>query len=149
MWFIVLNILLLSHFLGWNSQTSLGDFFQFMADGQWPQDIKWTAVLLPFVPCSLSFLFPIPSLPKYLYFFLFPATPIREKGTNSLLVYGTSCHFQPISGAQLFASSLPSPQHRGFIRSYVEKNTRKTNAKRARLCQVPCWAALRSLGWRS
>lgn len=37
-----------SHFLGWNSQTSLGDFFQSMADGQWPQDIKWTAVLFPF-----------------------------------------------------------------------------------------------------
>lgn len=149
MWFIVLNILPLSHFLGWNPQTSLGDFFQFMADGQWPQDIKWTAVLLPFCTFLSFSLIPILSLPRYLYFFLFTDTPIiRDKGTNSLPIYGIPCYFQPLLDAHPFASFFPTPQHRTFIRSFAGRNIWKRNAKYVRFCQVPCQAALLSSGPR-
>lgn len=142
MWFIALNILPFSHFLGWNLQTSLGNFFQFMADGQWPQDMKGTAVPRPFctfLPCSRI---PTSSLPKYLYPFLFIATPItREKGTNSLSSYGLpyiSSHFEVPSPVQA------SSQAHSIELSVEPKlgETQEEKCKMCRFCQVPHQAAL-------
>lgn len=51
------------------SEHSLGDLFQFAADGQWPQEIRWAAVP-PFGACL-----PVGPLPV---FFIATATPIVE-----------------------------------------------------------------------
>lgn len=49
------------------SESSLGDLFQFAADGQWPQEIRWAAVP-PLVPVSLLVLSLFSSLqPPHLF----------------------------------------------------------------------------------
>lgn len=89
----------------------------------------------------------IPSLPKYLYSFLFTATPvIREKGVNSLPVYGMLCHFQPLSGANPLHVS--SQAHNIELSSEPKWGETEEICKMCRLGQGPCQAALLDPGLR-
>lgn len=113
-----------------------------MPDGRWPQDIKWTAVLLPFCTFLPFSPIPIPSRLKYLYSFLFTVTPIiREKGTNSLPIYGmhvTFNHFQAPNPVQ-----VSSQAHSTELSSVPSREKHKEEkCKMGRLCHGLCQAAL-------
>lgn len=96
------------------AEVSLGDPFQFTADGQWPQDTQWTAVL-PF--CAFLPFSPI------LSFLIATATPIIKKRHTdplAICICDKWCDFFQVPTLSQFPS-MPGEEKRVFARDSVEE----------------------------
>lgn len=117
------------------AETLLEDIFQIMADGQWPQDIKWTAVT-PFVPLSLSVLF------LFLHHHCHTYHRKRHIDSLAICVYGKCCDLpQSLPGTNPF----PVPFYatwESFCQRQCWGNSWTGNVNCIRFAKISCQAGL-------